>query len=75
MSQVSLTVGIQLTTQEVNGRTLPAIAVSKADLQIDSDHLEITVGSGAIRKILGHFVNLFKGKIRGIIQSQVSHQL
>jgi hypothetical protein len=72
MSNVQVTVGLQMTTQNLSGRLLPAIAVSKANMAIDTNNLSITMGGGFISDLVDLFTGLFKGTIASQIQSQVA---
>ena len=61
LGSLSVTVGIQMTTQTVNGRVLPAFSVSSAQCAINPGTIDISMGGGAIADLVDLFTGLFKG--------------
>lgn len=71
MSQVDVSVGVSMTTQEVNGVLLPAFGVSACSVHIPSDHMDIHISGNFISKIANAFESLFKKKIVHTIEDQL----
>ena len=61
-----------MTTQDVGGKKLPALAVSQASISIDKNHFSVSMGGGVISDLVGLFTDLFKGTISSQIESHVS---
>lgn len=55
MTSVKCTVEIQMTTQEVDGRTLPGFVVTRANFDINDDHIKIKLGGNLVAKIADDF--------------------